>query len=197
MNGISNDVINRTEPLEVAERLERLPISRIHRRLLVIHGLGWLFDAMDVGIITFVLAALARDWHLRSNEIGSIASSGLAGMFVGALLAGIIADRFGRKAVFQITLLIFSLTTLLCALAWSVNSMMLFRFLVGIGLGGELPVACSLLCEFIPTRHRGKYLVLLESFWAVGWLLAALVAFLLIPRYGWKIGFVAGAIPAF
>jgi MFS transporter, putative metabolite:H+ symporter len=185
--------------LSIGNRLEQLPISWTHRRLLFLHGFGWLFDAMDVGIITFVLAALAHDshWHLRPDQVGGIASVGVAGMLVGALLAGMVADRFGRKAVFQITLLLFSLTTLLCAAAWSVASMAFFRFFVGVGLGGELPVACSLLSEFIPTKFRGRYVVLLESFWAFGWLLAALVAFLLIPRYGWKWGFIVGAIPAF
>jgi putative MFS transporter len=118
-------------------------------------------------------------------------------MFLGAAISGIVADYWGRKKVFQVTLLVFALTTLLCAFAWNVTSMIVFRFLVGVGLGGELPVVSSLLSEFIPGKHRGRFIVLLESFWAFGWLLAALVAFLLIPVYGWRIAFVVGAIPAF
>src|SRR5437868_3591861 len=96
----------------IAERLERLSVGRLHYRLLFINGVGWLFDAMDVGIITFVLAALARDWKLSAGEIGLIGSAGLAGMFVGAAISGIIADYWGRKIVFQLTLLIFAITTL-------------------------------------------------------------------------------------
>ena len=180
-----------------AERLERLPLSWVHRKLLVIHGFGWLFDAMDVGIITFVLAALAKDWQLPPDQIGLIGSAGLAGMFIGAAVSGIIADYYGRKAVFQITLLIFAITTLLCAVAWNVESMIAFRFVVGIGLGGELPVVASLLSEFVPGKHRGRYIVFLESFWAWGWLIAALVAYLIIPTYGWRVAFTIGAIPAF
>ena len=182
---------------QIAARLERLPVSRLHYRLLFIHGFGWLFDAMDVGIISFVLAALAKDWNLRPDKIGLIASAGLAGMFVGAAISGVVADRWGRKAVFQITLLVFSLATFLCALAWNVPSMLVFRFFVGVGLGGELPVVSSLLSEFIPGRYRGRFIVLLESFWAFGWLLAAIVAFLVIPTHGWRIAFVIGAVPAF
>jgi putative MFS transporter len=92
----------------IAKRLERLPISRLHYKLLGIQGFGWLFDAMDVGIITFVLAALAKDWKLPPDQIGLIGSAGLAGMFVGAAVSGIVADYLGRKAVFQLTLLISS-----------------------------------------------------------------------------------------
>ena len=150
--------------LNISERLERLPLSWVHYKLLIIHGFGWLFDAMDVGIITFVLVALAKDWQLHPAQIGLIASSGLLGMFVGAAVSGVVADYWGRKTVFQVTLLIFSITTLLCALAWNVQSMIIFRFLVGVGLGGELPVVSSLLSEFIPGKHRGRFIVLLESF---------------------------------
>lgn len=182
---------------DIATRLERLPISWVHYRLLFIHGFGWLFDAMDVGIITFVLVALAKEWKLAPSQVGLIASAGLAGMFVGAAIAGPVADRWGRKAVFQLTLLVFAISTLLCALAWSVQSMVLFRFLVGVGLGGELPVVSSLLSEFVPGRYRGRFIVLLESFWAFGWLAAALVAFLIIPAHGWRVAFAIGAVPAF
>ena len=184
------------ESPNIAKRLERLPLSWLHYKLLIIHGFGWLFDAMDVGIITFVLAALAKDWKLPPDQIGLIGSAGLAGMAVGAAISGIVADYWGRKKIFQVTLLIFAVTTLLCALAWNVTSMIVFRFLVGVGLGGELPVVSSLLSEFIPGKHRGRFIVLLESFWAWGWLIAALVAFLIIPGHGWRVAFVIGAIPA-
>jgi putative MFS transporter len=184
-------------PTNVAKRLERLPISWLHYKLLIIHGFGWLFDALDVGIVTFVMAALAKDWKLQPGELGLVGSAGLAGMFVGAGVSGIVADYWGRKRVFQVTLLVFAITTLLCALAWNVTSMIVFRFMVGVGLGGELPVVSSLLSEFIPGKRRGKFIVLLESFWAWGWLIAALVAFLLIPAHGWRIAFIIGAIPAF
>jgi putative MFS transporter len=122
----------------IAERVERLAISWLHYKLLIIHGFGWLFDAMDVGIVTFVMVALAKDWKLSTNQLGLIGSAGLAGMFLGALVSGIIADYWGRKKVFQITLFIFAMTTLLCACAWNATSMIIFRFLVGVGLGGSI-----------------------------------------------------------
>jgi putative MFS transporter len=168
----------------------------LHYKLLFIHGFGWLFDSMDVGIITFVLAALAKDWKLAPTQVGLIGSAGLAGMSLGAAVAGFVADRWGRKTVFQITLLVFAIATFLCSRAWNVESMIVFRFFVGVGLGGELPVVSSLLSEFVPSNHRGRFIVLLESFWALGWLVAAIVAFLIIPAHGWRVAFLIGAIPA-
>ena len=180
----------------ITARLERLPITWVHYRLLLVHGFGWLFDAMDVGIVTFVLAPLAKQWSLSPSQVGLIGSAGLAGMFIGALLSGILADRWGRRAVFQVTLLTFAVGTAMCALASSVSWMLAARLLTGLGLGGELPVVSALMSEFIPSRYRGRFIVWLESFWALGWLLAAVVAFEIIPRYGWRLAFSVGAIPA-
>lgn len=182
---------------QITARLERLPVSRLHYRLLCIHGMGWLFDAMDVGIITFIVAALVSAWKIAPAQVGYIVSSGLAGMFVGALFSGILADYYGRKFVFQSTLLIFTISSLLCAISWSVGSLLLFRFFVGVGLGGELPVVSSLLSEFVPGKSRGWFIVLLESFWAYGWVTAAIISFLVIPAYGWRTAFIIGALPAF
>jgi putative MFS transporter len=124
-------------------------------------------------------------------------------MFAGGALAGTLADRYGRKGVFQATLLVFSLATGLCAFAWSFGSLLVLRFLVGFGLGGELPVAAALVSEFAPARHRGRLVVLLESFWAVGWAAAAILADVLATRaaargapFPWRAAFAAGALPA-
>jgi putative MFS transporter len=120
-------------------------------------------------------------------------------MFAGSLMSGVLADRVGRKYLFQATLLIFSIATGLCGLAAGYASLLALRFLVGFGLGGELPVASTLVTEFSPAQHRGRLLVILESFWAFGWVLAAIISFLIIPRFdqGWKIAFFIGFLPAF
>ena len=181
----------------VIERLDRLPLSKFHWRLLWVSGLGWMFDAMDVGIVTFVLASLKQSWSLSPQQVGNIGSIGLLGMFLGAAFAGTLSDRWGRKLVFQGTLFVFSLASGLCGLAWGYGSLLFFRFLVGLGLGGELPVASTLVSEFSPARYRGRMLTLLESFWAYGWVLAALIAYFVIPRWGWRVAFWIGALPAF
>ena len=178
------------------ERLEKLPVGSFHYKLLVITGLGWLFDSMDTGIISFVLPVLAKEWGLTSEQVGWIGSVGLIGMALGAVLAGTIADKLGRKKVFAATVILYSVATGLCAIAWSYESLLFFRFLVGFGLGGELPVAATLMSEYAPTHLRGRFIVLLESFWGVGWLVAALISYVIIPRFGWQVAFLIGAMPA-
>lgn len=178
-------------------RLENLPVGRFHYRLLVVAGIGWLFDAMDTGLIAFVLPVLAKEWGLSPSEMGMVGSVGLVGMAIGAVLAGTIADRIGRRGVFALTLLLYSIATGLCALAWNYESLLVFRFFVGFGLGGELPVAATLVAEYVPARVRGRFIVLLESFWGVGWIVAACIAYLFIPVFGWHWAFIIGALPAF
>ncbi len=182
--------------MDIINRLEQVPASRFHYKLLVLTGLGWLFDAMDTGIIAFVLPVLAKEWGLSATQMGFIGSIGLLGMAVGAVLAGSAADKFGRKAVFSVTLIIYSVATGLCGLAWNYESLLVFRFLVGFGLGGELPVAATLMAEYSPPASRGRFTVLLESFWAAGWLAAALISYFIIPKYGWQLAFFIGALPA-
>lgn len=178
------------------QRLERIPVSRFHYELLFVTGLGWMFDAMDTGIIAFVLPTLAKAWSLSPQEMGLIGSMGLVGMAVGAVLAGELADRFGRKRLFMATLVLYSAATGLCSIAWSFESLLVFRFLVGFGLGGQLPAAVTLVTEYAPPAVRGRFIVLLESFWGVGWLLAALISYLVIPAFGWHAAFILGAAPA-
>ncbi|MFI2858047.1 MFS transporter [Paenibacillus sp. JSM ZJ436] len=167
------------------------------RKLLFSAGISWMFDAMDVGMISFVVAALAKEWSLGSQEVGLLASSTSIGMVFGALLAGMLADRYGRKNLLLWTLIIFSAASGLSALATGFAVLCILRFVAGIGLGGELPVAATLVSESMPVEDRGRSVVLLESFWAAGWILSALIAYFIIPDYGWRMAFVIGALPAF
>ena len=178
------------------ERLNALPVSSFHYKLLVVAGIGWVFDSMDTGLIAFVLPLLIKEWGLSATQAGMLGSIGLVGMALGAVAAGTLADRVGRKTVFSVTIVLYSLATGLCAVAPNYELLVLFRFLVGLGLGGELPVAATLVTEYVPGRARGRFMVLLESFWAVGWLLAALIAYFIIPVTGWRTAFLIGALPA-
>ncbi|XMB25171.1 MFS transporter [Paenibacillus sp. BR2-3] len=165
------------------------------RKLLFSAGLSWMFDAMDVGMISFVVAALAKEWKLGPEQIGILTSINSVGMAVGAAAAGILADRFGRKSVLLWTLIIFSVASGLSAFATGFAVLCVLRFVTGFGLGGELPVASTLVSESMPASERGRAVVLLESFWALGWIASALIAYFVIPDYGWRVAFAIGAVP--
>lgn len=166
-------------------------------KLLAIAGTGWMFDAMDVGILSFVMAAIAIDWGLSPTEVGWIGSVNSIGMAVGAFGFGILADRIGRKNVFMITLVLFSVASGLSAATMTLTAFLILRFFVGAGLGGELPVASTLVSESVEAKERGRVVVLLESFWAAGWLIAALIAYFIIPTFGWRVALIITALPAF
>ncbi|NHC24017.1 MFS transporter, partial [Nocardioides sp. IC4_145] len=180
-----------------SERLDALPFTREHGRLVVGSGVGWALDAMDVGLISFVMAALALQWDLGPTTLSWIASIGFVGMAVGATLGGLLADRIGRRQVFALTLLVYGLATGAAALSWSVGALLVFRFLIGLGLGAELPVASTLVSEYAPARIRGRVVVALESFWAVGWIIAALIGYYVVPTSddGWRWALAIGALP--
>jgi MFS transporter, putative metabolite:H+ symporter len=187
-----------SEPTTVSQRLDALPFTSRHRRLLFGSGVGWALDALDVGLVAYVLVALREQWDLSAAEQSWIASIGFAGMAIGATLGGLLADRIGRRQVFALTLLVYGVATGAAALSWSLAALLVFRFLVGLGLGAELPVASTLVSEFAPRRIRGRVVVVLEAFWAVGWTLAALVGYLLVPTSadGWRWALAIGALPA-
>lgn len=187
-----------TDVARIADRLDALPFTRRHARVLGGSGLGWALDAMDVGLISFVIAALAAQWQLAPTEASWIASAGFAGMAIGASLGGLLADRFGRRHVFALTLLVYGLATGASALVGGLAALLVLRFVVGLGLGAELPVASTYVSEFAPARMRGRLIVILEAFWAVGWTAAAVIGYLVVPTSadGWRWAFALGAIPA-
>ncbi len=180
----------------ISKRLESLPMTKATWTILILVGIGWMFDAMDQGMVSGVIAAIGKDWDLTKYELSWLTSSGLLGMIVGAALSGAISDRLGRRTVILYTLLIYSVGSFLCGLANDYWMLMIFRFITGFGLGGELPAASTLVSEVSPLKSRGRNVVILESFWAWGWIAASLVAFLAIPEFGWRAAFFIGAIPA-
>ncbi len=194
------------ETLTRAQRLDRLPFTRKHGKLLVGSGIGWALDAMDVGLISFVMAALGAQWGLKPDMLGYIAMIGFVGMAVGASLGGWLADRIGRRNVFALTLVVYGVATGASALVpgpegvgimAAVAILATLRFFVGLGLGAELPVASTLVSEYAPKAIRGRVIVGLEAFWAVGWIMAALLGYFLIPvsEDGWRWALGVGIVP--
>ncbi|WP_291480477.1 MFS transporter [Corynebacterium sp.] len=186
-------------PLSRTERLDSLPVTRRHVKLLGGSGIGWALDAMDVGLIGFIMAALTTHWGLSHTETSWLASAGFVGMALGATFGGLLADRIGRRNVFAVTLLVYGLATGASALAGGLAVLIVLRFVVGLGLGAELPVASTLVSEFAPRAVRGRMVVVLEACWAVGWLAAAVVGAFVIPLSddGWRWALALGMVPAF
>ncbi|AOM42849.1 MFS transporter [Xenorhabdus hominickii] len=156
-----------------------------------------MFDALDIGLLSFLLAALKQDWGLSAQQLGWIGSINSIGMAVGAFVFGVMADKTGRKSAFIVTLLLFSVGSGLTALVSTLAALLVLRFIIGMGLGGELPVASTLVSESVESHERGRIIVVLESFWAFGWLAAALIAYFIIPSYGWRVAMLLSALPAF
>ena len=183
--------------MSIEAQLDQQPLRSFHWRATIITGLGWMFDAMDVTLIAFIVAALAPAWNLGLDQSRWVVVMGFVGMFVGAGVSGVLADRYGRKPLLIASLLLFSIATGLSGFAPNLPTLLVLRFLAGFGLGSELPVASTLVAELAPARQRGLLVVILESFWGWGAILAAVVGFVLIPEFGWQWGFFAGAVPAF
>ena len=177
-------------------RLDRVPLNGFHWKLLITSGFGWMFDAMDVLLIGFLVAPITREFSLAPAQVGLIASAGFVGMFLGAAISGRLADRYGRRLIFQATLILFSIGAVLSALAPTFETLLAARVIAGLGLGGELPVVATLVSEFSPRAQRGRMIVQLESFWAYGTLAAGLVAIFVLPQFGWRGAFVVAALPA-
>lgn len=181
----------------VATRLlDSMPVGRFHRRLLFITGIGWLFDSFDITLLSFVLAALGKEWHLAPGATGNIIAMSFLGMLIGAAFGGTLADRYGRRTVFCWSLIIYGVGTALCAAATNETQLLWLRLFVGLGLGSELPVVGAYYSELAPASVRGRLWVYLETFWAVGFFLGAVVSYFVIPATSWKVAFLIGALPA-
>ncbi|WP_179402270.1 MFS transporter [Burkholderia guangdongensis] len=179
-----------------AARLERLPFSGYHRLIFVIVAIAFFFDSVDLGTMTFVLGSIRKEFGLSTAAAGLVASASFFGMVIGAALAGLLADRFGRRPVFQWSMVLWGTVSYLCSTAQSVDALIVWRVLLGIGMGMEFPVAQTLLSEFVPTANRGRLIALMDGFWPLGFITAGLVSYFVLPQFGWRTVFALLAIPA-
>lgn len=158
--------------------------------------LGWMLDGMDVMLYAFALTTVQKEFGLSSAVAGSLASYTLMMSAIGGALAGYFADRFGRARVLVWSILIYSIFTGITALSTSLWELALWRAMVGIGLGAEWSAGTVLVAETWPARHRGKALGFVQGGWAFGYTLAAALAAIILPRYGWRVLFAVGTLPA-
>ena len=172
--------------MTVQDAIDEIGYGRFQRRLLAVCGVTWAADAAEVLLIGFALPSIRAEFGLDAFAAGLLATSTFVGMLLGAWLWGPVADRIGRRLGFMVTVGIFAVFGLLSAFAPSAGWLIVLRLLTGFGLGGALPLDFSIYAEYLPSRNRGRNLVLLESFWAAGTIVAAGLAFLLVPTVGWR-----------
>jgi putative MFS transporter len=180
----------------IAARLERLPMTGYQKLIFGIIATAWFFDSIDLGSLTFLLGSIKTEFGLSTAQAGLLSSMSFAGMFLGAALSGMLADKIGRKLVFQISMIFWGAGSLWCYFAPDAQTLGYARLLLGFGMGMEFPVALAIVSEFLPTAKRGRYLAILEGFWPIGFIAAGLLSWFFLANFGWREMFLAQAIPA-
>lgn len=176
-------------------RLERVPFSRWHLRARVIMGSATFFDAFDALSLAFVLPVLVRLWGITPVEIGWLISAGYLGQFVGALVFGSMAERYGRIRSAAGATALMSVMSLACALAGNFPALLALRLVQGIGVGGEMPVAAVYINELSKAKGRGRFFLLYEMIFPVGLMMTGQIGAFVVPALGWQVMFLIGGIP--
>lgn len=158
--------------------------------------IGWMLDIMDLMLFAMMIRYISADLHFDKSVAGVIASTTLLATAVGGLVFGFLADRIGRTRSMVLSILCYSIGTALCGFSETVTQLLIFRFILGLGIGGEWSAGAALITETWPAEHRGKVMAWVQSAFAVGYALAAIVAALVLPHLGWRWVFAVGLLPA-
>jgi MFS transporter, putative metabolite:H+ symporter len=176
-------------------RMEQVPTSRWYVRARVVMGSATFFDAFNALSIAFVLPILVPLWHITAPEIGFLIGASYVGQIIGALAFSWAAERYGRVPCAAAATAIYAIMSLACAGAWSFSVLLAFRFIQGIGVGGEMPVAAVYISELSKARGRGRFFMLYEMIFPIGLMVTGQVGAILVPLWGWQIMFLIGGIP--
>lgn len=185
--------------MSVGEVLDRAPWSRVHVRITGALGVAWILDGFETTVTGPVLANVARELHFSGAAAAWVNPIYTIGMLAGAVIFGPLADRLGRRRLFMLTLTIYALATVLTGFSWDFRSLVFFRFLTGIGIGGEYGAINSAIEEFIPASYRGRVDGVINASWNIGAVVASAAAFAalgLLPTGAWRAVFWFGAIVA-
>ncbi|MGO4237201.1 MFS transporter [Pseudarthrobacter sp. YAF2] len=183
--------------MSLTARLDRLPLSRPHYKLLLIGGLGYSFDGMDGAVVAFLLPRIQEIWGLSTASLGLVGSAAPLGFFFGAILSGWLGDRFGRKKVMLWALAFYCAMSVVAALAPNFEVFLVARVLAGLGAGAESVIIAPFLSEFIPPKRRGWFIGTLAGFFSFGFVAAALIGRFVVPLGddGWRWAQVITAVP--
>lgn len=182
--------------METAAPLRWRETTPAERRTLVAAGLGWMLDAYDVMLYSLVLAALVREFGMSKASAGFLNTLTLLASAIGSIAIGVLADRYGRRRMLSASILIYSFATFACGLARTILALAAFRFVLGLGMGGEWNSGAALVAETWPAKWRGRALGIVQSSWAVGYALAAVTAGVILARASWRWVFFVGVFPA-
>lgn len=166
------------------------------RHVVIAASLGWMLDAFDVMLYSIVLATLMRAFSMSRTTAGLLNALTLAASALGGLLFGVLADRFGRRRMLSASILVYSIFTFACGLSTSLVTLAIFRFLLGLGMGGEWNTGATLVAETWPAHLRGRALGIVQSSWAVGYALSAVAAGIILAHASWRWVFFVGILPA-
>jgi MFS family permease len=168
----------------------------IQKKALLTTSLGWMLDSMDMMLFSLVLVDLQRDLHISDSLSGLLMSLTLISAAFGGMFFGWLADKVGRTHALMLSMLIYSVFTACCGLAHTILQLGVFRFLLGLGIGGEWAAGGALVAETWPDQHRGKAIGIAQASWAVGYALGAAITALVLPHFGWRAVFFVGVFPA-
>ena len=172
--------------------INEAPVSKFQWMIAIICFLIVFVDGIDTAAMGFIAPALAQDWGIAKSQLGPVMSAALGGMIFGALFSGPLADRFGRKIVLSIAMLIFGGFTLACAYSTNLDQLVIFRFLTGIGLGAAMPNATTLFSEYCPARIRSLLVTCMFCGYNLGMAIGGFLSSWLIPTFGWHSLFLVG-----
>lgn len=170
--------------------------TRQHYRILVMSWAGWVFDFYDLILYTFLLIPIGNELHLNKVELSYVLGLSLAATAIGGVVFGILSDRFGRKKVLQWTILTYSVGTFLCGFSNNLFSLLLFRTVTGLGVGGEWATGQTYVGETFPPKVRGRYGAFMQTGAPIGIALASVVGGFLAPTIGWRASFFISILPA-
>lgn len=179
----------------VSDILDQPGGNRFSIKILVFVGLAMVFDGFDYMIVSFTMPQITQEMSLGLIATGSLASFSLLGMLIGGFVSGYLADRFGRKHVMNVSIMLYAILTVPIFFVHSYDAFALCRIFSGVGVGAVIPLSVTIVSEYAPTAHRGIYVTATKTFMMLGWVLAGLTAMFVVPNFGWRLCYLIGGFP--